>query len=198
MLRWKVLRIAAVLKGAKMPFNWHTEVGIEGGKWRTVDFTLTSKHHIVCVEVDDGGGHKSRRQKAELERMEAIANAMHDRPPAGRPVTFIRYNADAYTVDGVERTTPRAKREARLVKAIRDARKYHEERLTIVYMYYDIDGRQGSCDAGHPWADRIHRGVQVFVRRRGVLMRPYEGAGLRFGDVVELKVLRGTYRAPCN
>jgi hypothetical protein len=137
------VRIAAVLKGAKMPFNWHTEVGIEGGKWRTVDFTLTSKHHIVCVEVDDGGGHKSRRQKAELERMEAIANAMHDRPPAGRPVTFIRYNADAYTVDGVERTTPRAKREARLVKAIRDARKYHEERLTIVYMYYDVvtDGK---------------------------------------------------------
>ncbi len=65
-----------------------------------------------------------------------------------RPSQYLQFNdiaktQDAYTVDGVERTTPRAKREARLVKAIRDARKYHEERLTIVYMYYDVvtDGK---------------------------------------------------------
>jgi uncharacterized C2H2 Zn-finger protein len=131
-------RIAGVLKRAKLDAEWHTTVHAAGRRWYQVDFVVYFGDHIVCLEIDDGGGHKGRKQEAELERMEAISNAMHEWEPAGRPVTFIRYNADTYyTVHGKKTTTTRAKREARLLSVIAGARTAHTERLTIVYMYYD-------------------------------------------------------------
>ena len=58
------------------------------------------------------------------------------------PVRIIRYNPDAFKVDGKTKRTTKAKREELLLQAISDATKRDGEGLQIQYMFYDIQDGQ--------------------------------------------------------
>jgi hypothetical protein len=59
------------------------------------------------------------------------------------PVGVIRYNPDAFSVDGVRQKVPKRDREERLLGVIRGWRFGKPGSLEIQYMYYEGDGVAG-------------------------------------------------------
>ena len=121
-------------------FIWNKENSkadrLQCGKYR-IDFLFKSPIQVVALEVDEFG-HKDYDLRCELLRM---AEAFHGF--GGRPVHWIRYNPDAFKIDGVTRKMPRAELmdllKARLMGAL--AAPDYEHFMTIEFVCYSSPDR---------------------------------------------------------
>ena len=116
---------------------------VQCGRYRP-DFIWLTNACVVVVEVDETQ-HKHYDRRCELVRMMEISLGY-----GGAPVHWIRYNPDAFKVDGVTREMKRQERvdilRARLLSAL--AAPDFEHLITIEYLFYDTPGLPGLAPAG--------------------------------------------------
>jgi hypothetical protein len=112
----------------------HDEI-IAGGcyKYRP-DFLYDATTHHVVVEVDEDQ-HDSYNPECERVRMISILEAV------GTRCIFIRYNPDAFHIDGKKVDMSEEKRHELLLKTVRECMKPSFDSETViadvVYLYYD-------------------------------------------------------------
>jgi hypothetical protein len=148
-------RVAKLLERHGIPFKreHHIDfscVGDAEGKYARVDFVVQLKGCLVFLEVDETQ-HCSYMVRCDMMRMAKIVESL---TVGGNslPILFLRYNPDAYTVDGLgRRCKTLAERELELVSilksdsaAMASKGKFgldSDQTLAIRYMYYDQDNR---------------------------------------------------------
>ena len=101
------------------------------------DFFFDLKTHVVIVEVDE---HQHSSYDASCERVREL----HISEAIGRPTYFIRYNPDAYHVNGAAVRVHKSVREKRLVQVMSeclfsDNSKCKDDTFLMrtVFLYYD-------------------------------------------------------------
>jgi len=143
--RAKELQVASFLyewrgQGQIPRFRWNKQNPsadpLQCGKYR-VDFAFKLPVQAVIKEVDEFG-HKHYDLRCELLRMAEVTHGY-----GARPVHWIRYNPDAFKIDGVTRKMTRLERmdlvKARLMGAL--AAPDYEHFMTIEFICYDTPGR---------------------------------------------------------
>jgi hypothetical protein len=113
--------------------------GMGSKKCARVDFVVYKEDRIVCIECDEHS-HRSEGVLCDVTRMLDVA-AMH-RMRSELPLHFIRFNPDAYTVDGVHQKPHMNARLKELLLAIEEP---VSAPLAITYVCYDSSG--GVADA---------------------------------------------------
>jgi hypothetical protein len=114
------------------------------GKYR-VDFTSEMLTGVVLFEYDEQM-HSDRVLRCELLRQAEVALGF-----GGLPVYWIRFNPDAFKVDGVTRVTKLAERNDVLLKQLQHALNNidYDHHFTVTYICYtkkkqgDQDGASG-------------------------------------------------------
>jgi hypothetical protein len=94
---------------------------------------------FAIVECDEFGHTYGYPVRCELTRMLQVHESLM-KSGETRPVVFIRWNPDPFTVDGVTRKTTLIERDAALLKLLEDMQDgsvIFTEPLNIVYMFYD-------------------------------------------------------------
>ena len=106
-------------------------VGGDCGKYRP-DFRYDAPTHSVVVEVDEDQ-HRSYDSECERIRMINIVQAV------GMRCVFVRYNPDAFKIDGKTIRVYEKKRHDLLLRTIRECMKpsFDSEISCVVYLYYD-------------------------------------------------------------
>ena len=102
------------------------------------DFFFDRKTHVVIVEVDE---HQHSSYDVSCERVREL----HISEAIGRPTYFIRYNPDAYHVNGAAVRVPKNIREQRLVQVMKECLFSDESSeckndtflMRTVFLYYD-------------------------------------------------------------
>lgn len=115
------------------------------GKYR-VDFVFQHETGVVLLEYDEQM-HADRVLRCELVRQAEAALGY-----GGLPVHWIRFNPDAFKVDGVTRVTRRGEREEELLKQLRHALGHtdYEHPIIVTYVCYHkttTGGAGGSSSA---------------------------------------------------
>ena len=107
-----------------------------------VDFVFEQDTHMLLLEYDEGM-HADREKRCELVRQAHCSLGY-----GGRPVHWIRFNPDAFKVDGVTRVTTRKEREAVLLKLIQAGQVSadYEHFITLDYLCYDKKLDPGGSD----------------------------------------------------
>jgi hypothetical protein len=109
-----------------------------GETWARCDFVIDVKGGILVLEVDEFQHELANYSiSCELRRMTQIVEAFMLGGLA-LPVFFIRFNPDAFTVDGQNKRVPIVTRLNRLVTHIRELDLTNAPGLQVLYMYYDI------------------------------------------------------------
>ena len=146
------VRVGSVLRREGIKFCWQRDVWLTpqpGGQHHDarVDFTLdTPSGGVICLEVDGEAelrgrpsrpnAHRRCKVQKELDRMREVAAVMGK--SGTRPVTFVRYNVDPFTLNKITKLNPaKEKREARLLEELKKAEAYTRP-LSVVYMFYDV------------------------------------------------------------
>jgi hypothetical protein len=90
------------------------------------------------LEVDENQ-HRGDTQ-CDVSRMHDVTASVRigGSVPEDTAILWIRYNPDAFRVDGVLRTVPTRMRLARLAEFIRTYAPVPLQMLATVYMYYDV------------------------------------------------------------
>jgi len=106
-------------------------VGGDCGKYRP-DFRYNALTHSVVVEVDEDQ-HRSYDPECERIRIINIVQAV------GMRCVFVRYNPDAFKIDGKTVRVYEKKRHELLLRTIRECMKpsFDSEISRVVYLYYD-------------------------------------------------------------
>lgn len=101
-----------------------------------VDFLIIRNGTLVILEVDENQ-HSSYGVVCDVSRMCKIYEFLL---MGGNelPVHYLRYNPDAFRVNGKTRKTTRVKRQSELLKAIRSVDDMKFEGMQIQYMFYDV------------------------------------------------------------
>ena len=102
------------------------------------DFFFERNTHVVIVEVDE---HQHSSYDASCERVREL----HISEAIGRPTYFIRYNPDAYRVNGAAVRVPKNIREQRLIQVMKECLFSDESSecktdtflMRTVFLYYD-------------------------------------------------------------
>lgn len=102
------------------------------GKYR-VDFEFEHALGVVLLEYDEQM-HADRNLRCELVRQAEVALGY-----GGFPVHWIRFNPDAFKVDGVTRVTKREERENELLKQLQQALAHadYEHPIIVTYICYN-------------------------------------------------------------
>ena len=101
-----------------------------------IDFVVGVRGGVVFLEVDEDQ-HSSYGVSCDCSRMASVheTTVLHSDP---QPVVFIRYNPDAYRVDGTLQKIPKKDRMARLLQFLRSIEvQPGEVYMQIYYLYYD-------------------------------------------------------------
>lgn len=108
---------------------------LQCGKYR-VDFTFEMPSGVVLLECDEKQ-HSGYVKRCELVRQAEVALGF-----GGLPVHWIRYNPDAFKINGTTRVTKREERESTLLRHLQLAltRSDYEHFITITYICYDNPG----------------------------------------------------------
>jgi hypothetical protein len=106
-------------------------IGGECGKYRP-DFLYDALTHFVVVEVDEDQ-HRAYDPECEKVRMINILGALKMR------CVFVRYNPDAFHIDGKTIRVYEKKRHDLLLKTIRECMKpsFDSDTADVIYLYYD-------------------------------------------------------------
>jgi hypothetical protein len=101
------------------------------GKYR-VDFTFELATGVVLLECDERM-HSDRVLRCELVRQAEVSLGF-----GGLPVHWIRYNPDAFKIDGVTRVTQKGERETELLRVLQEALGHADygHLITITYICY--------------------------------------------------------------
>lgn len=102
------------------------------GKYR-VDFTFEMPSGVVLLECDEKQ-HSEYVKRCELVRQAEVALGY-----GGLPVHWVRYNPDAFKINGATRVTKREERESTLLRHLQLAltRPDYEHFITVTYICYD-------------------------------------------------------------
>jgi hypothetical protein len=102
------------------------------GKYR-VDFEFEYPLGVVLLEYDEQM-HADRVLRCELVRQAEVALGY-----GGLPVHWIRFNPDAFKVDGITRVTKREEREKELLKQLQQALSHadYEHPIIVTYICYN-------------------------------------------------------------
>ncbi len=124
-----------------------TDDVVQPNKYARVDFLIILHGVVIIVEVDEGQ-HRfgSYSVSCDMSRMARIIESLCVEGNT-LPVWFIRYNPNAYTLDGVKQKSLKKTRVERLIEQIQGIHGTPRQPLTITYMYYD-------CET---WDDNDHR-----------------------------------------
>ena len=122
---------------------------LENKRSARLDFVIELPTHRVILEVDENQ-HKSETYNVacDVARMTHVMGAIAC--TGERPTTWIRFNPNAYAVDGVTQKKPKLERYQALEKMIRQP----VEGTKVVYMYYDTQEGQPvvTLDVAYPLA----------------------------------------------
>jgi hypothetical protein len=111
-------------------------------KYYRIDFVIHYRGIIFCIECDEHG-HKDYILACETARMNNIMTSWLQEEHTLPPVVFIRFNPDAFTVDGVRQKVSPEDRCDALARQIENFVPRPGQILTILYMFYTsctIDG----------------------------------------------------------
>jgi hypothetical protein len=141
-------RVARALTAAKIPFKREHHIDFTclddvGRDFARIDFVLTLRTAVVFLEVDEGQ-HKSGMGAAgcDTPRMMAISRALALEGNT-LPIIQVRYNPDAFRVDGKQVKLTKTKRETRLIELLTSedsvlrAQETLDRPLSVLYMYFD-------------------------------------------------------------
>jgi hypothetical protein len=105
---------------------------VQCGKYR-VDFEFQHDIGVVLLEYDEQM-HADRVLRCELVRQAEVALGY-----GGLPVHWIRFNPDAFKVDGVTRVTKRDERENELLKQLQQALSHadYQHPITVTHICYN-------------------------------------------------------------
>jgi hypothetical protein len=105
------------------------------GRYR-VDFTFEMPSVVVLLECDENQ-HFEYPKRCELVRQAEVSLGF-----GGLPVHWIRYNPDAFKINGTTRVTKREERESILLRHLQLAvtRPDYEHFITVTYICYDNPG----------------------------------------------------------
>ena len=105
-------------------------IGFECGNFRP-DFIIDCVSHNLIIEVDEEQ-HKSYPKDCEETRLHRIAEALY-------PCIIIRYNPDAYKVNGITKKTFKKTRHKKLLETINKYIQVNVEDylFEVVYLFYD-------------------------------------------------------------
>jgi hypothetical protein len=113
---------------------------LQCGRFRP-DFVYEWNEGVLVLEYDEQM-HSDRPKQCELDRMEKVTLGY-----GNRPVFWIRYNPDAFKVDGKTLTTTRKMREEILLKILQDTIGHadYDHFMTVCYLFYDkpTNSREG-------------------------------------------------------
>ncbi len=127
-------QVAKFLTEAGIAFERETHVAFCGDaekKSARVDFVCYFEDRIVCLEVDEDQ-HSHYGVACDVARMLNIAAQHTMRSPL--PLHFIRYNPDAWQVDGRKQKALRQQRHSWILREL--MRSVHD--FTITYLCYDM------------------------------------------------------------
>ncbi len=108
--------------------------GMGSKKCARIDFVIYKADRIVCIECDEHS-HRSEGVLCDVTRMLDVA-AQH-RMKSELPLHFIRFNPDAYTVDGGR---PKPHMNARLKELLLAIEEPVSAPLAVTYICYDSTG----------------------------------------------------------
>lgn len=135
-------RIARALDIAGIPYKreHHIDfvcVGDVDGSYARIDFVIIMDGRIIFLEVDEGQ-HKFGYGSAACD-MKRMAKIIESLTLGGNtlPIVFLRYNPNAFTIDGLHAKLKKVQREAALVALLRNTEAFPNAMLTVQYMYYD-------------------------------------------------------------
>ena len=108
---------------------------LQCGKYR-VDFTFEMPSGVVLLECDEKQ-HSEYVKRCELVRQAEVSLGF-----GGLPVHWIRYNPDAFKINGTTRVTKREERESTLLRHLQLVltRPDYEHFVTVTYICYDNPG----------------------------------------------------------
>ena len=122
-----------------------TCIGDVDGSFARVDFLMILHGYVVFLEVDEGQHRFGYGPvSCDMRRMAKIVESLC-LEGNNLPVVFVRYNPDAFSVDGARVSCLKRDRESTLIAMLTDASSdiYSSGRaLSILYMYYDTTGGQ--------------------------------------------------------
>lgn len=123
------------------------------GKYR-VDFVFQHGIGVVLLEYDEQM-HADRVRRCELVRQAEVTLGF-----GGLPVHWIRFNPDAFKVDGVTRVTRRGEREDELLKQLRHALCHtdYEHPIIVTYVCYHKTTTGGACRVASAMEDESSPG----------------------------------------
>ena len=127
-------QVARFLTEAGVAFERETVVSFCGEakkKYARIDFTIYYDDRVVCLEVDEGQ-HTQYGIGCDAARMLNVVAQHVKRNPL--PLHFIRYNPDAWTVNGTQQKATMAQRHHMLLKEILTPR----SSFAITYVFYDV------------------------------------------------------------
>ena len=129
-------RIETLLTKAGIDFTreHHISFGCWKGTWASADFLLLHKGGILVIEVDERQ-HKHESPLREMSRMRKMHHAM-EQGGNTLPLSILRYNPNAFQVNGITRRIPKKDREAKLLETIGSWQHGPAGSLSIQHMFY--------------------------------------------------------------
>ena len=155
-------RIVQLLESMQIPFIREHRISFCGAQQGNTTFALLdflieqlSRRIIVSVDERQHDSWSGYEISCELARMADVcqAIALEDN---SRPLLWVRYNPNAYRVDGELCKTGRGDRQLALSALLRDGTS-----TGIVYMYYDVDESNQLIIAGKDGYDSVFHATYV-------------------------------------
>jgi len=132
-------RVARFLTESGVTFEREVVVNFCGEAARRharVDFTIYREWGTDIVECDEEQ-HGHYTIGCDAGRMLNVFTEILKRGDRAGKLRFIRYNPDAYRVDGVRQKTPQRDRQAALLKVLNSP---PEQQFSVTYLFYDRAG----------------------------------------------------------
>ena len=110
-----------------------------------VDFAIAKEWGYIILEVYEEQ-HKGWHEDPSCDVRRDFDTAASTTLGSGQPLTIVRYNPDAFKVNGLTHTVPQKERQAKLLETISTLEE--PRRLQRLFMYYDreADGDVKECD----------------------------------------------------
>jgi hypothetical protein len=149
-------RIARALEAANIDFKREHRVDFQCindvyGKYASIDFLMVRNGHLVLIEVDENQhkfGHYSIG--CDLARVGKIVESLVI-GGFDMPITMLRYNPNAFKIDGTTQKFLKKNREGKLISILTFEHNqiYSNKPLSIMYMNYDCnsEGRPSLLDS---------------------------------------------------
>jgi hypothetical protein len=157
-------RVAKALTEAGMYFKREHHVDFKclrdaSNDYCRIDFLLTFGKRVVFLEVDEGQHRFGKYSvSCEMKRMTCIHESVAI-DGNELPILFVRYNCNAYKVDGVTQNIKKVDREAVLITYLTTLPSVTTATppLSVQYMYYDVCDGQPTVFDDPEYSDIVKR-----------------------------------------